>query len=185
MNSKIKMGIHLSLFICLIYLVTACKPEDTTPPDPVGTNTYIFRAEEKGYNLDLYKSTDDDPLHNFVWIRFGLSSNALNFGFITVNYINSDFSSSYYNIRYENGGEIVNLGKVDGLGSITDIPTSGWTSSSAAEVGHGYVVRYKHTSEYGNTALPYYYARFYVTEYINNTTGGIGFVKVKYQNDFK
>jgi hypothetical protein len=186
MKNKILIAPFITILFFSILAESGCTTKEKTQiPDPVGTNTYTFIADNKQFDLDLYKSIDDDPNHNYVWIRFGLSSSALNFGFITVNYVNGDFTNSYYNIRYENGGEIVNLGKVDGLGSITKIPTSGWSTSSSAEVGNGYVVRFKHSSEYGNSSLPYYYARFYVTDFVNSTSGGIGFVKAKYQMPFE
>lgn len=168
-----------------LLLASSCgNKEAAAIPDPAGTNTYIFKAAEKEYTLDLYKNKDETPGNPpYAWIRIGLSSTSLNFGFIAVTYSDSDFN--YGIISYfETGGEIVNLGKVNGLGSITLKPTTGWVKATAAEVGNGYVVRFKHTTKYDNVSLPYYYARFYVTEFLTSTTGGIGFVKAKYQIPF-
>jgi hypothetical protein len=80
---------------------------------------------------------------------------------------------------------ICNLGAMSGLGNITKIPTSGFTTpsefdlSGACEAGHGYVVKFE--KEDGSNPT---YVRLYVVESIVSTTGGIMGAKVKYQYPF-
>ncbi len=71
-------------------------------------------------------------------------------------------------------GTITNLGIVNGLGSITTIPTSGYSSQTSVELNHGYVIQL----ECG------IYARLYVVDWIVNTSNGIIGAKVKYQFPF-
>ncbi|MDR0873810.1 MAG: DUF5036 family protein [Prevotellaceae bacterium] len=73
--------------------------------------------------------------------------------------------------------EVVNIGRVNGLGSIKKTPSSGWTTGTAVEPGSGYVFRM-------NDAGGYTYARLYVVEWIIDTSGGIMGAKVKYQYPF-
>ena len=79
---------------------------------------------------------------------------------------------------------MVNLGSVGGLGDIVTKPTSGWTTTSSTEVGHGYVMRIKHTSNYTGSSLPYDYYRLYVVEWMKDMYGNILGAKVKYQGPF-
>ena len=84
---------------------------------------------------------------------------------------------------------ICNLGKINGLGNITKIPSSGFSTPMiastdiACEVGHGYVIKfdYKENGETKKTV----YARLFVVESIISTTGGIMGAKVKYQYPFE
>ena len=97
----------------------------------------------------------------------------------------SNFSLGCYNL-YDSGEIFIyDAGKVRGLGDITKIPTSGFSTrpgnSIACEVGHGYIIKY--TS--GRMTAPVYYVRLYVVEDIVNTSGGIFGTKVKYQHPFE
>ena len=83
---------------------------------------------------------------------------------------------------------ICNLGKVNGLGNITKIPSSGfstpmnYSTGIACEVGHGYVIKFDYK---GNDKTITIYARLFVVESIVSTTGGIMGAKVKYQYPFE
>ena len=71
---------------------------------------------------------------------------------------------------------IANVGKVNGLGSITKIPNSGYAVQASVEVGHGYVIK----------ASDGTYARLYVVDWITYSgSGGIAGAKVKYQYPFE
>jgi len=81
---------------------------------------------------------------------------------------------------------ICSVGHVKGLGSITNIPTLGYTAPAnrvsqelSCEVGYGYVVKIE-----CSCYLPPAYARMYVVEKIISTSGGVMGAKVKYQYPF-
>lgn len=72
-------------------------------------------------------------------------------------------------------GMIASLGKVNGLGNITDIPLTGWSDQMAITIGNGYVY-YD-----GNQ-----YYRIYTVNWLKDvTTDGIVGVELKYQSPFK
>lgn len=84
-------------------------------------------------------------------------------------------SNIYINDSYNfAGGSIVSLGKVNGLGNVSHIPTEGWASSVAVNPGYGYVA-------YSNGA----WYRIFVVKEIGGTSGGVIGYKVKYQTPFK
>ena len=73
---------------------------------------------------------------------------------------------------------ICDMGAMKGLGNITKIPQTGYTSDNttvACQVGHGYVVV---------LGPAYAYARLYVVSSLVNTSGGIMGATVKYQYPF-
>ena len=82
-------------------------------------------------------------------------------------------------------GEIADIGEVAGLGNVTTIPESGWTSRTVVVPGHGYVLRRSFNSGYPSYNTYYTYARLYATEYLLSTSGGIIGVQIKYQTPFE
>jgi len=80
---------------------------------------------------------------------------------------------------------ICDMGSLPGLGSVTEIPATGFTvlvkhnKSVACEQGHGYVVHF-----YNYNTMTSEYVRLYVVEPIISTAGGIMGAKVKYQTPF-
>ncbi|UKK48436.1 hypothetical protein L6475_00265 [Prevotella sp. E9-3] len=86
--------------------------------------------------------------------------------------------------------EFVNIGRVDGLARITQIPVTGWSKSAAVVPGTGYVMRYTPWSGYGR---PVEYARIYVVDYLTTattdefgtTTGSNSGAIIKYQAPFQ
>jgi len=92
----------------------------------------------------------------------------------------------YLIARYVPGVSICDLGTMQGLGNITNIPQTGYTipaylssSTVACQTGHGYVVKFE-LSSYGTV-----YVRLYVVEKIISTGGGIMGATVKYQYPFE
>lgn len=78
--------------------------------------------------------------------------------------------------NFKTGGAIADVGSVRNLGKIKSVPTSGWTSTIAVKPGHGYVVcRYD----------SYEYARVYVKDWIEGTSGGILGAVIVYQDHWK
>lgn len=124
-------------------------------------------------------------------------------GTITVN-LNNGTSGNYYDIGFGyNGYEYIHideannfsgktrsitflsLGAVDGLGSVTFIPTAGWAEAVAVIQGNGYIAR-NTTESYidGDVYYNYNYARMYVVDYIIGTNNDIIGATVKYQYPF-
>lgn len=119
-------------------------------------------------------------------------------GTVTVNIVNDDETISLgepISIAMDNGNnfraysyvgscKIVNVGKVAGLGNITEIPTSGWKEKAAVVPGEGYVLRWSRYDSYtGITEQSF--ARVYVVGYMESTTGGIMGAQIKYQCPFQ
>lgn len=81
------------------------------------------------------------------------------------------FINDSYNFT---GASFVSLGRVNGLGNVSHIPTVGWASSVAVNPGYGYV------AYSGGT-----WYRIYVVGEIGGTSGGVIGYKIKYQTPFK
>ena len=98
-----------------------------------------------------------------------------NFGIISIN--------SAYNFVGENSCSFVSLGKMKGLGNITTIPQDGWNSSIAVNPGDGYVARVRSYDGYYDYTS-YDYARLYVINEIEGTSGGVIGYTIKCQAPF-
>ena len=84
---------------------------------------------------------------------------------------------SYIYIREDynfSGGDFVSLGTVNGLGNVSNIPTTGWAGQVSVRSGNGYVA-YSRGDFY----------RIFVDKEIVGTTGGVIGYDVKYQTPFK
>ena len=82
------------------------------------------------------------------------------------------------------GLAIASVGEVAGIGNITSIPQTGWSSSVAVIPSYGYVVATP-WQENGNIDYDHLqYARIYVVDYIVGTSGGIIGATIKYQSPF-
>ena len=71
-------------------------------------------------------------------------------------------------------GEIANVGKVNGLSSINEIPANGWATSAPVVKGNGYVVRW--TNRYGSCI----YYRIYVKDLITDSAGNFLGAVIRY-----
>lgn len=83
-------------------------------------------------------------------------------------YIGSD--NNFY------GRYCVSFGKVNGLGNVSYIPTTGWAENVAVIPGNGYVFCNKYD---------YSFYRVYVTNIITDVNGGVLGAEIKYQTPFK
>ena len=98
-------------------------------------------------------------------------------------------SMSYYPSTGQYGCtiSICDVGKIAGLGNITQISLSGFSASDvnisgiACETGHGYIIKLQ-DNFYGGPTI---YVRLYVVEKIVSTSGGVMGAKVKYQFPFE
>ena len=142
-------------------MFSGCKKDDSTNgnsvTDPPGTVTINIRNDEiydKGigwYGIVYIPSEDIEMIM--------LGNN--NFG------VGSDYAS-------ENG--IISVGKVSGLGNITEKPSNGYSLFVAVEKGVGYVGRI--TFDENNPT----YIRIYVVDFLHAAnSGGIIGATIKYQ----
>lgn len=76
----------------------------------------------------------------------------------------------------------VSFGAVNGLGDITNIPTTGWANQVAVEPGNGYVAC-NYSRNYNGVYSTSFY-RIYVSDYIRDSTGNVLGANVKYQKPF-
>ena len=90
---------------------------------------------------------------------------------------NFEFNSQSYHER-----TFVNIGEVDGLGCVENIPQSGWSNQVAVIPGNGYVVKDKY--EYYPDDKYTKYARIYVTRYILSANYEILGAELKYQDNW-
>ncbi|MFH1296818.1 MAG: DUF5036 family protein [Bacteroidota bacterium] len=168
--------------IILIALLSSCKKDDIVA-DPDGTITLTLNASA---GWIIYQGLDPNPIVSHmphIFFHFGMDPSTLN-SLGTINYCPSPISGSGCGQIYS-AFDVANLGKVSGLGNVTIKPSSGYAPTCAIQKGYGYVIRYRKTHDQSNTTFPYYYARFYVVDWLTSaTTGGVIGATVKYQNPF-
>ncbi len=150
-------------------MMTACEGDDNmkSVPDPAGTITANISA-----STDISFSETGNHEAWYLWWttpnNFVIASNSY---FTTSNF-------DFYRIC------VCDVGRVGGLGSITEIPTSGYSQqitdeddSIACQVGHGYIFKMEKLY-YGQPTGDISYVRLYVAEKLTNGA------KVKYQYPF-
>jgi len=165
------------LLAILICLPLSCNKDDSTNPnnpgnsvpDPEGTVTANISE------MTDFEFTDDNlGLGRLAWSRPD----------------NIALCGAWYIGENRCYASICNIGKVNGLGSIKNIPSSGfstptfneWNNSTACEKGHGYVIKF---DKRNNGTVKIIYVRLFVVETIISTTGSIMGAKVKYQYPFE
>lgn len=180
---------YLILSFFVLFFISSCKKSETT--DPAGTASVNINTTVNATPVILYSGTIDagdyccppdtlffDSTMN-VEVSFGIDAN-INFH-ITHHYGNQSNWGWFQN----EGGELVDVGEVSGLGDVTEIPESGWAKNVAATKYHAYVLRYKHSINLYNDNFPMYYAILYVEDYLTSSiNGGIIGIKMKYKNPY-
>ena len=193
--------LFVSFVIILLFCFSSCKKDTTSttttaPPDPSGTNV-VNLLTGTGIVLDdtvnAFEQSGYNTLFSFYTNSLILNLDAnLN---LTLSYgagINAPYGLNY-TLGCSNG--IINLGSVSGLGSVTTHPTSGYSSTSLAQVGVGYVIESVDNNPDGShldgtstttyTSVPRtLYYRVYVTTTVLNTSNGIAGYTIKYQGPF-
>ncbi len=172
-----------SMFAMVILTVlVGCSPKEEDVRDPAGTITFSLNYTS-GPEIVLYSGPNDEvsPKCPSAQVKMGIRNSSMNFEFDATDYSCPGLVSDLFMTGI--GGEVVNLGKMRGLGDVTEKPGSGWAAVGAVEEQHGYVVRFKHSTNIG-AAIPYNYARLYVEDYLISTSGGMLGAKVKYQLPF-
>jgi len=153
---------------------------NTTIADPVGTITAnIAIGAEIQLQIDKSVCVVSWTKPDNVWIRG--------------NYY-------YYDNHYPYGIyhyfiSICSVGKINGLGAITKIQTSGYTNPTtdsngtlSCDAGYGYIIKIEKKDSYDGVMQQTQqttYARMYVVESIVSTGGGVMGAKVKYQYPFE
>ena len=154
--------------LCLVAMtlgvaMTSCEKEDvdadgsTTDTPLPGSITVKMRNEDNGETKIWFSSS---------YVRINKANNFQTGG-------NSGYNGYYWTQEIQ----IASVGKVNGLGSITTIPESGWIGQVSAFVGHGYVVRWRTSNWDYNTEsyvyTDYSYGRIFVHDEIVSTGGGV------------
>ncbi len=158
--------------LCLVAMtlgvaMTSCEKEDvdadgstTNTPLP-GSITVKMRNEDNG-ETKIYIDRSVNGCYAYLYIN-----SANNFDLYT-----------YQEFRTDYDVEIASVGKVNGLGGITEVPGFGWSSEVSVFVGHGYVVRCRYreyiygSGEYTDYS-DYTYTRIFVHDEIVSTGGGV------------
>ena len=161
---------------------------------------HLGKKEDPAGAIEAFVRNDDR--WSFATISLGQYDYTYNDGYSTTSFEGKDLEvgldidgSNNFFLRYDggSGGEmkekfLVNVGKVEGLGYIETVPTSGWTARLAVQPGCGYIIRYRgsENQRWGYTIDPTLerYARFYVIEWMTSTTGGIIGAKVRFQPEW-
>ena len=186
--------------LTLLFALSSCTKSgggggNSAPADPSGTNVVNLLT---GTSIVL-----DDSVNAFAQSGYGALLTTYKNSLILSLDANLNLDLSYaaginasYGLNYTLGcsNGIINLGSVSGLGSITTHPTSGYNSTSLAQVGAGYIVESVDNNPVGshtNGTSPTYtsvprtlYYRIYVTATVLNTSNGIAGYTIKYQGPF-
>lgn len=124
---KVRTSTLLSMLAVAILVVVAlpsCGGDD----DPIDTTPSNNNNNNNNNNYNNKPNTDDPSDMQDMALKVGNTQSVIN----GVTYVDAQYRLT--------GGLIVSVGKVDGLGYITSIPKTGWTTSSAVNVGYGYVL---------------------------------------------
>lgn len=195
-----KATAYLAIFALAILGISACSKDEEEPvlADPPATITTSINYTLNATPIELYHGLNEDGpdtacancippvVYPYVIISIGMNA-SLNFQYHTARaqIPNHNYANPYWDGLGAFGGEIAHVGEVKGLAYVNSIPTVGWGYPAAMQKGHGYVMRYKHSSAYNLSSAEYHYARFYVDDWMTSaTTGGVIGARLKYENEF-
>jgi hypothetical protein len=156
-----------------VLLACGGSEEDGPPADPPGTITLNLGQGFRAYVAPLEQCGAGAPSTT--------CTSGCRWSHVYVDFTRADlnlnvYSSSSCASQYTAFG-IADVGPVEGLAAVTDKNVAGFALVTAAQLGHGYVVRYTKTNT-GETS----YARLYVVDWLTNAvTGGVNGVQVKWQ----
>ena len=149
-----------ALLLAVCFTFAACgSDDDSSSSDPANPDAVV-----------------PDPEGTIsVLMRNGNNGNTIIDNFIRINDANNFERSSDYT-KYPT--QIVDLGKMNGLGNVTKIPMLGWATEVAVQKGHGYVI-------YDGKNSTHQYYRFWVEKSTLNISNEIIGWQVRYQKPFK
>lgn len=168
--SKRTVGYALVLGVAIV--ASSCASSSGTPADPPGTlsiniednGRISFESEQCGYGAPSSTGCSPGCVWSYVAVFFVKSN--LNLSVVAV----SDCASKYSEFQ------IADVGSVAGLAEVTNKSPLGLTSATAAQVGHGYLMRY--TKAGAGTQ----YVRLFIDGWLTSAdNGGIMGVRTKYQ----
>jgi hypothetical protein len=201
MKTTYPTTLFVSFVTVLLLCFLSCKKSTTTstataPADPSGTNVVNLLTGTSMVlddTVNAFEQSGYNTLFSFYTNKLLLNLDAnLNLNLSYAAGINAPYGLNY-TFGCSNG--IINLGTVNGLGSITASPASGYNSTSLAQTGAGYVVESVDNDPNGShldgtstttyTSVPRtLYYRIYVTSTVMNTSNGIAGYTIKYQGPF-
>lgn len=147
--------------------------DDDTCTDPTGmVTTYLEKATITGgdpvnnaFNFHTGNTYDMNCLTNYDKCDVWFNGSSLNF-----------WSHIAWANNNTTDGWIADAGSMTGLGCVTSIPTSGFTTAAAATLNHGYVMKL-----YDGT-----YVRFFFDQWMTSSiTGGVTGARIKWQWPFR
>jgi hypothetical protein len=187
----------VSFVTILLFSLSSCKKSTTSTSsvaDPSGTNVVNLLI---GSGVTLDDTVNAIATYGTQGLGYYFYTNSLflnldanlNLNFSYAAGVNASYGLSWI-IGCSNG--IINLGPVSGLGAITTHPTSGYSSTSLAQAGVGYVIESVDNNPVGSklvgntyTSVPRtLYYRVYVTTTVMNTSNAIAGYTIKYQGPF-
>lgn len=180
----------------LLFCFSSCKKNTTgggtSAPDPSGTNVVNLLT---GSGVILDDTVNAFATYGTAGLGYYFYTNSLSLNLdgnlnLYFNYGADVNGSLSWIVGCSNG--IINLGPVNGLGSITTHPTSGYSSTSLAQVGAGYIVESIDNNPVGSKLVGTTYVsvprtlyyRVYVTATVTNTSNAIAGYTIKYQGPF-
>ncbi len=167
-----RLAIAATILMLPQLALTACgkdEPDDPSKPD----------KPDKPENVDPDKPVNDPVGTVSLNLMLGGSDPVI---FTTPT--GARFSLGITNdLNFTCTGEIAGIGKVAGLGNITQIPTSGWKRNAAVTKGEGYVVKFEYY-DYDSESVTQIFGRIYVSGYLESALGTIIGAQIKYQCPF-
>jgi hypothetical protein len=192
----------VSLALLLFFGLSSCKKSSTgtnnstAPPDPAGTNV-VNLLTGTGIVLDdtvnAFQQNGYNTLFSFYTNSISLDLDAnLNLSMSYAAGVNAPYGLNY-TLGCSNG--IINLGTVSGLGTITTHPTTGYSSTSLAQAGSGYIVESVDNNPDGShldgtstttyTSVPRtLYYRIFISATVTTTSNAVAGYTIKYQGPF-
>lgn len=159
MKKHVNLLLQWMVFFAVSFMVAACSPEEDYLDSDGNIKPGVEVPDPEG-TIQLSMVCGDDKSATYIDDHF---------------YIGRDFNFSGTN----KDCYFVSLGKVNGLGNVSHIPTTGWAKKVAVMEGHAYIA-YEH-----NIWSKNYFYRIYVKNFIVNETGSIIGADIKYQKPFE
>lgn len=192
----------VSLAFLLFFGLSSCKKSSTgtntstATPDPAGTNVVNLLTGTTivlDDTVNAFQQNGYNTLFSFYTNSLFLDLDAnLNLSMSYAAGVNAPYGLNY-TLGCSNG--IINLGPVSGLGAITTHPATGYSSTSLAQGGSGYIVESVDNNPDGShldgtstttyTSVPRtLYYRIYISATVTTTANAVAGYTIKYQGPF-